>query len=92
MSLDGGRRWQAAHLAGPILPKAHTRFSLPFRFEGAPMEISSRAVDETGYVQPTRRQLLEARGPGSGLYHLNPITSWAVERDGRVLLKPEPWG
>ena len=91
VSLDGGKRWHAARLTGPVLPMAHTRFTYAFRFEGAPMEIASRAIDETGYVQPTSRQLLDARGPGSGVYHLNPITSWAIERDGRVLYKPLAW-
>jgi len=92
VSRDGGTRWEPARLVGSVLPKAHTRFALPFRFEGAPMELASRAIDETGYVQPTRKQLLAARGAGSGVYHLNPITSWLVERDGRVLYKAEPWG
>lgn len=92
VSLDGGRRWQAAKFAGPVLPKAHTRFTFPFRFEGAPLELASRAIDETGYVQPTAKQLLEARGPGSGVYHLNPIVSWGVQGDGTVLYKPLAWG
>ncbi len=92
VSQDGGKRWEPARLVGSVLPKAHTRFALPFRFDGAPMELASRAIDETGYVQPTRKQLLDARGAGSGMYHLNPITSWLVERDGRVLYKAEPWG
>ena len=92
VSLDGGRRWQEARLAGPVLPKAHTRFTLPFRFEGAPMELASRAIDETGYVQPTVEALIEARGVGSVPYHLNPIVHWGIERDGRVLYKPLAWG
>ena len=89
--LDGGRRWQAARLAGPVLPKAHTRFTFPFRFEGAPLELASRAIDETGYVQPTVEALVEARGVGSVPYHLNPIVHWGIERDGRVLYKPLAW-
>lgn len=91
VSVDGGRRWQEASLAGPILPKAHTRFRLPWKWLGGPAEISSRATDETGYVQPTRRALIDARGPGSLPYHLNSILSWIVERDGRVIYKAEPW-
>ena len=91
VTLDGGNTWQPARLAGPVLPKAHTRFTFPFCFEGAPMEIASRAVDETGYVQPTAHQLLAARGPGSGVYHLNPIVHWAIERDGRLLYRPLDW-
>lgn len=91
VSLDGGHRWSEARLHGPVLSQAHTRFSLPFRFAGRPLEIASRATDETGYVQPTRRALIDARGAGSVPYHLNPIVSWLIENDGRVLYKAEPW-
>ena len=91
VSVDGGHRWQDARLAGPVLPKAHTRFTLPWKWSGGLAEISSRATDETGYVQPTRRALIDARGPGSLPYHLNSILSWIVESDGRVIYKAEPW-
>ena len=91
VSTDGGRRWQPARLLEPVLAKAHTRFALPWRWDGGGAELCSRAVDETGYVQPTRRELIEARGPGSQPYHLNPILSWLVEPDGRVIYKAEPW-
>lgn len=92
VSVDGGRNWQDARLAGPVLAKAHTRFTLPWKWAGGTAELSSRATDETGYVQPTRRALIDARGAGSIPYHLNPIVSWLVEADGRVLYKAEPWG
>jgi hypothetical protein len=59
--------------------------------EGGAAELSSRATDETGYIQPTRRALIDVRGPGSLPYHLNPIVSWIVEKDGRVIYKAEPW-
>lgn len=88
---DGGRTWQDARLLGPVLPKAHTRFALPWRWTGGGAALASRATDETGYVQPTRRALIEARGPGSLPYHLNPIMTWIVEPDGRVLYAAEPW-
>jgi len=91
VSIDGGKSWQLAHLQGPVLAKAHTRFTLPWKWDGSPTEISSRATDETGYLQPTRRQLIEARGPGSQPYHLNPIMSWIVQADGQVIYKAEPW-
>ncbi|MBE9539807.1 MAG: sulfite dehydrogenase [Proteobacteria bacterium] len=91
VSVDGGKHWQLAHLQGPVLAKAHTRFTLPWRWDGKPAEISSRATDETGYVQPTRRQLIDARGPGSQPYHLNPVMSWLVQGDGQVMYKAEPW-
>jgi sulfane dehydrogenase subunit SoxC len=92
VSTDGGRNWQNAQLAGPVLPKAHTRFTLPWQWKGGAAELSSRATDETGYVQPTRRALIDVRGPGALPYHLNPIVSWIVENDGRVLYKAEAWG
>ncbi len=91
ISTNAGKSWQAARLAGPVLPKAHTRFTLPWKWNGNETEIMSRVVDETGYVQPTRRQLIDARGPGSVPYHLNPITAWRIKRDGEVLYRPEPW-
>jgi hypothetical protein len=49
----------------------------------------NRAVDETGYTQPTLGQLIAARGADMGGYHLNPVTSWRIRRDGAVLFKPE---
>lgn len=91
VSTDGGKNWQAARLHGPVLDKAHTRFSMSWHWDGKPTELSSRAIDETGYVQPTRRQLIDTRGPGSQPYHLNSIMSWLVESNGQVLYKAEPW-
>ncbi|MFK7896697.1 MAG: sulfite dehydrogenase [Myxococcota bacterium] len=91
VSVDGGKRWTQAKLAGPILPKAHTRFRLPWRWNGGEAELVSRAIDETGYVQPTRRALIDARGIGSLPYHLNPQMAWLVQTDGRVLYRADPW-
>jgi sulfane dehydrogenase subunit SoxC len=45
--------------------------------------LQSRASDETGYVQPTSAQLVEARGVNS-FYHFNGITTWAIAADGEV--------
>ncbi|MEL7045426.1 MAG: sulfite dehydrogenase, partial [Pseudomonadota bacterium] len=73
VSSDGGKRWQDARLQGPVLPKAHTRFGLPWKWDGQATELLSRATDETGYVQPTLKTILKERGPGSGPYHFNPI-------------------
>lgn len=91
ISLDGGKNWRDARLHGPLLSKAHTRFSLPWHWDGSGAEICSRATDETGYIQPTRRQLIDARGPGNQLYHLNPVMSWIIQGDGKVIYKAEPW-
>jgi sulfane dehydrogenase subunit SoxC len=83
VSLDGGRTWHTAHLQEPVLPKCHTRFRFPWRWDGQEAILQSRCVDETGYIQPPRQELVKVRGTNS-LYHYNAIQSWRVERDGRV--------
>jgi sulfane dehydrogenase subunit SoxC len=83
VSLDGGRTWQDARLQEPVLPKCHTRFRFPWRWNGQEAILQSRCVDETGYAQPSRQDLVKVRGTTS-LYHYNAIQSWRVERDGRV--------
>jgi len=88
VSTDGGATWREAELQTPVLPKAHVRFRLPWRRDGGPAEIMSRATDETGYVQPTWEALVAARGPRTR-YHGNPITPWTVGADGRVLFGAE---
>ncbi len=91
ISLDGGTSWVAADLQEPVLSKAHTRFRYMWKWDGSRAEIASRATDETGYVQPTRAQLIEARSARTS-YHLNPITAWVVQSDGQVVYREEPWG
>ncbi len=92
VSTDGGKTWNAATLQEPVLSKAHTRFRYAWNWTGSEAVIMSRAVDETGYVQPTRAELLRQRGPGTATYHLNPITGWVVRADGTVVYKEEAWG
>ncbi|KQP40306.1 sulfite dehydrogenase [Methylobacterium sp. Leaf104] len=83
VSTDGGARWQAATLEGPILPRCLTRFRLPWRWEGGPAQLLSRATDETGYVQPDRAALVSVRGTQS-FYHNNATFGWRVAADGGV--------
>ncbi len=92
VSFDEGGTWHRADLQEPVLPKAHTRFRYLWRWDGGEATVLSRAVDETGYVQPTVRELVEARGVGSGPYHLNPITGWRLRPDGTVVFRTEEWG
>ncbi len=92
ISTDGGKSWTAAKLQQPVLSKAHTRFRHLWKWDGSEAVIMSRAVDETGYMQPTRGELFEKRGPGAAGYHLNPITGWVVKADGTVVYKQEAWG
>jgi sulfane dehydrogenase subunit SoxC len=62
---------------------AFTRFRLPWRWDGKPATIASRATDETGYVQPTREELIAVRGTNSG-YHFNGIKLWKIAIDGSI--------
>jgi len=88
VSTDRGRSWTPAELQGPVLPKAHTRFRLLWRWDGKPTEIVSRAIDDTGYVQPEWTALQSIRGRRTR-YHLNPVTGWTIGADGRVLFAVE---
>lgn len=83
VSADNGATWHDAELQGTALPKAHTRFSMMWNWSGESAVLLSRATDETGYVQPTRKALLDARGAGTD-YHNNAIRGWRVEPDGGV--------
>src|SRR5262249_44617673 len=62
VSADGGTSWGLAALQQPVLSVALTRFRMPWRWNGAPAVLQSRATDETGYVQPTRAELIAKRG------------------------------
>jgi sulfane dehydrogenase subunit SoxC len=83
VSTDGGKSWQLAALDEPVSSKALTRFRLPWTWDGQATTIQSRCIDETGYVQPTRDEIIEARGPNSN-YHYNGIKVWSVKADGSV--------
>jgi sulfane dehydrogenase subunit SoxC len=91
VSTDAGKSWNVARLQKPVLEKAHTYFRFLWQWAGGETEILSRATDETGYVQPTLKQLVEARGSDLGGYHMNPVTAWRIKRDGSVLFKPEKY-
>jgi sulfane dehydrogenase subunit SoxC len=90
VSADGGKSWAEAALQEPRLPKAFTRFAMPWRWDGGPAILQSRAWDEGGAVQPTREQFVAARGqttkppPVGGFpgHHFNAITSWGVDPKG----------
>ena len=83
VSVDDGKSWQDARLQEPVLTRALTRFRLPWQWDGKPAVIQSRAIDETGYVQPTLVELLAVRGENY-FYHNNAIWPWRVAADGEV--------
>jgi len=92
VSADGGKSWGEAALDEPRLPKAFTRFSMAWRWDGGPAILQSRAWDEGGHIQPTRGEFVSKRGqtskppPVLGFpgHHFNAITSWAVNPGGEV--------
>jgi len=92
VSADGGKSWGLAAMQGQVLPKALTRFRMPWNWNGQPVVLQSRATDEGGNVQPTRYQLIAERGEPRGtppvvafpMEHVNCISSWAVDAKGAV--------
>jgi len=84
VSTDGGATWAEATLQEPVLPKAHTRFTCPWRWDGREAVLAARCTDETGYVQPTRAQLVAEHGINAA-YHYNGIQGWRVQPDGTVV-------
>ena len=83
VSVDGGRHWKQARLETPVLTKALTRFNVDWVWDGSPAILQSRAIDDTGYVQPKIAQLRAVRGTRS-VYHNNAIQSWQVAASGEV--------
>jgi sulfane dehydrogenase subunit SoxC len=93
VSADGGKSWGQAALQGAIQEKAFTRFVMPWRWDGQPAVLQSRAWDEAGNVQPLRAEFVAARGQTTKPMttplafpnqHYNSITSWGVESNGEV--------
>ncbi len=93
VSTDGGATYTEAELAGPALSKAHTRFYLPWEWNGEEAVLQSRCTDEKGQVQPTEAQYAKYweltrqelyRTVQSQLGHCNWIQAWRVNRDGTV--------
>jgi len=84
VSTDAGNTWSDAELQEPVLDKALTEFRLAWNWNGGETVIQSRCTDETGYLQPTREELIAVRGLNSG-YHYNAIKRWKVGADGEVV-------
>ena len=92
VSADGGKSWAQAALQEPVLSKALTRFRMPWRWDGQPVVLQSRAWDEAGNTQPTRSQIAAERGEprvnvpvtAFPMGHMNVITSWGIDSKGEV--------
>jgi len=83
LSADGGQSWAEAELVAPVLPRALTRFRMPWHWNGAPAQLLSRAADETGAVQPTRTAWKKKYDP-SNFLHNNSIQAWQITPQGSV--------
>ena len=93
VSADGGKSWAESALQEPRLPKAFTRFSMPWRWDGGPAILQSRAWDEAGNAQPLRSEFVAARGQTTKPMttplafpnqHYNSITSWGIDSKGEI--------
>jgi sulfane dehydrogenase subunit SoxC len=65
---------------------------VPWRWDGGPAILQSRAWDEAGYAQPTRTEFVASRGETTRVpavtafpnEHYNAIASWSIDRNGEV--------
>jgi sulfane dehydrogenase subunit SoxC len=83
VSTDGGKTWTEAPLAAPVLPRALTRFRLPWKWDGSASVLKSRATDDTGAVQPERDKFIAEHG-NNAIFHWNGIQAWSVAANGEV--------
>jgi len=84
VSFDGGKNWREAMLEEPIMDKCLTRFKIGWNWNGAPAVLMSRAVDSTGYVQPTMQEVAKNRFTVGFIQHHNGIQPWSVSDKGEV--------
>ena len=84
LSFDGGRNYVQANLKGLVLPKAWTRWSYMHTYKkGEVLLLTSRAMDDAGYIQPTVDQEVSVMGVES-VYHRNGVETWEVTAEGKV--------
>ena len=93
-SADGGKSWAEAALQGAVQhPQAFTRFRMPWRWDGQPAVLQSRAWDETGSAQPLRADFVAVRGETKrpvanassfANQHYNSLTSWGIDGKGEI--------
>jgi sulfane dehydrogenase subunit SoxC len=92
VSTDGGRTWKDAKLHDPVVRKAHTRFSIPWTWNGEEAVLQSRCTDDLGVVQPSLAEVAKLRGEDLNYFRtltasvgdFNAIQPWKVNRDGSV--------
>lgn len=84
ISFDGGKSYTPAKLKGLVLPKSWTRWSFMHKYKkGERLLLTSRAMDDAGYIQPTVDQETDVMGVES-VYHRNGVETWEVTSEGKV--------
>jgi sulfane dehydrogenase subunit SoxC len=84
LSFDGGRNYVVAQLKGLVLPKSWTRWSYMHTYKkGEVLLLTSRAMDDAGYIQPTVDEETGILGV-EGVYHRNGVETWEVTAEGEV--------
>ncbi len=84
VTLDGGKSWREATLEEPVLDRCLTRFRYLWEWDGGPARIASRAMDSTGYVQPSVAEIAKVRALTGFVQHHNGIFPWSVSPSGEV--------
>ncbi len=93
VSTNGGRSWKDAKIHAPVLPRAHTRFTFDWAWDGQEAVIQSRCTDDAREVQPSLAELTKNWGmdpsdwkktPRPRAIHFNPIQPWKIDRDGSI--------
>ena len=84
ISFNGGRTYTEAKLKGLVLPKCWTRWSYMHTYKkGEKLLLTSRAMDDAGYIQPTIDQEITAVGV-EAVYHRNAVETWEVTPEGKI--------
>jgi sulfane dehydrogenase subunit SoxC len=92
VSSNGGKTWQDAKMQDPILRKAHTRFTLPWNWDGGEATLMSRCTDDNGVVQPSLAEVAKIWGIDGDFFKkttlitsdMNAIQPWKVNADGSI--------
>jgi sulfane dehydrogenase subunit SoxC len=91
VTVDGGKTWKEAQIEDPVHPKADTRFTFPWNWNGEETIIAARCTDEKGSTQPTTPEAAKLRGivdidtfKRTISQRNNIMQPWKIDRDGRV--------
>jgi sulfane dehydrogenase subunit SoxC len=92
VSTDGGQTWKDAKMQDPILRKAHTRFTIPWNWDGGEAMLMSRCTDDNGVVQPSLAEVAKIWGTDLDFFKkttlitsdMNAIQPWKVNADGSI--------